>query len=219
MTDIDADSGVMENGEVDSAQAESAKRSQILEGARRAFLAYGYEGTSMSLIAREAGVSKGTLYVYFCNKEALFSAFIEGQCRTQGGTAFDVLNSDAPVGEVLPVFGRRFVEFILEESSHVIRRLVVAESGKFPELGRAFYESGPRQMATQLADYLKRRIEAGELDIDDPQLAAVQFIGLCKADLDLKRQMSVIETATPQRIGYIVDQAVRLFLDAYRPHR
>ena len=71
-------------------------------------------------------------------------------------------------------------------------------------------------MKAQLAGYLKRRVEAGELDIADTELAATQFIMLCKGEFDMLRQISVIDTATPQRIGYTVDAAVRLFLDGYR---
>ena len=219
MADIGARQGVLENEDGDDAASESAKRTQILDGARRAFLANGYEGTSMSFIAREAGVSKGTLYVYFSNKEALFAAVTERQCQTQGGSAFDVLNEDGPASEILPVFGRRFVEFVLSEPASALRRLITAESGKFPELGHAFYNYGPKPMKAQLASYLRRRVEAGELDIPDVELAATQFISLCKTEFDLLRQISVIDTATPQRIGYTVDAAVRLFLDGYGAER
>lgn len=197
-------------------QEDPAKRAQILAGAKSVFLASGYEGASMSLIAREAGVSKGTLYVYFANKEALFAAFIEDQCRRTAADVFEILNADGPVRDVLAAFGRLFLTFKLSAEPHAIERLVIAESSKFPELGRAFFNAGPKNGIARLTDFLRRRIAAGELDIDDPTLAADQFIGLCLADLMLKRRMSVIETATPQRIGYIVDHAVDVFLKAYK---
>ncbi|MCE9648614.1 MAG: TetR/AcrR family transcriptional regulator [Parvibaculum sp.] len=197
-------------------QEDPAKRAQILEGAKRVFLAEGYEGASMSLIAREAGVSKGTLYVYFANKEALFAAFIEDQCRRTTADVFEVLNGGDPAHEVLGEFGRRFLNFKLSPEPHAIERLVIGESSKFPELGRAFYNAGPKTGVGRLTDFLRRRIAAGELDIDDPALGADQFLGLCMADLMLKRRMSVIETATPQRIGYIVDRAVDVFMKAYK---
>ncbi len=195
---------------------DSAKKSQILDGARRVFLDAGYEGASMSVIAREAGVSKGTLYVYFENKEALFAAFIESECRLRAGGIFDVLDTNEPAEKILSEFGRLFLAFKLSGEPHAIERLIIAESAKFPELGRAFYNAGPKNGIARLTAYLRRRIEAGELDIDDPTLAAEQFIGLCLADLMLKRRMSVVETATPQRVAYIVDGAVRVFLKAYR---
>ncbi|HEY4342739.1 MAG TPA: TetR/AcrR family transcriptional regulator [Parvibaculum sp.] len=193
-----------------------AKRVQILDGAKSVFLAEGYEGASMSLIARAAGVSKGTLYVYFANKEALFAAFIEAECLRTTADVFEVLKGGGTAREVLAAFGRRFLGFKLSKEPHAIERLVIGESSKFPELGRAFYNAGPKTGIARLTDFLRRRIETGELDIDDPTLAAEQFIGLCMADVMLKRRMSVIETATPQRIGYIVDHAVDVFLKAYK---
>lgn len=192
-----------------------AKRAQILDGAQSVFLAEGYEGASMSLIARAAGVSKGTLYVYFANKEALFAAFIEAVCRRSTAGAFETLNGAGPARERLAAFGRLFLGFKLSPEPHAVERLVIGESSKFPELGRAFYNAGPKHGIGLLTAFLRHRVEVGELNIDDPMLAADQFLGLCMADLMLKRRMGVIETATPQRIGYIVDHAVDVFLKAY----
>ena len=69
-------------------QAESAKRRQIMDGARAIFLAQGFDATSMGEIAREAGVSKGTLYVYFDSKEVLFQAIVEEECQAQAEQVF-----------------------------------------------------------------------------------------------------------------------------------
>ena len=211
----------MENAASSAALAageDPLKRRQILLGAERVFLAEGYEGASMSSIARAAGVSKGTLYVYFTNKEALFSEFIEMTCRAQTDTLYEGLFAAGPADlrERLTAFGRDFVRFKIGPEAHSIERLIIGEAAKFPELGRAFYEAGPRRGLGRLADFLRLRVEAGELELDDPQLAADQFLGLCFAELVLKRRMSVMETATPQRIGYIVDRAVDVFLKAYR---
>jgi AcrR family transcriptional regulator len=192
------------------------KRAQIIEGARQVFLAEGYEGASMSHIARAAGVSKGTLYVYFTNKEALFAAFITDQCARQTANIYEVLTHDREIVDVLREFGRLFMRFKLGAEAHAIERLVIGEAAKFPELGRAFYDAGPRKGLARMAEFLRQHVERGVLDIDDPQLAAEQFMGLCQADLMLKRRMSVIETATPQRIGYIIDHAVDVFLKVYR---
>ncbi len=192
-----------------------AKRAQIIDGARQVFQAEGYEGASMSMIARAAGVSKGTLYVYFTNKEALFAAFIASECRRQTDNIYQVLTRESEVGDTLREFGRLFARFKMGPEAHAIERLVIGEGAKFPELGRAFYDAGPRRGIARMAIFLHAQVEKGVLDIDDPPLAAEQFVGLCMADLMLKRRMSVIETATPQRIGYIVDRAVDVFLKAY----
>src|SRR5881628_1996914 len=68
---------------------ESSKRRQILDGARRLFLDLGFDGASMGEIARAAGVSKGTLYVYFTDKSALFEAILEEEALEHGQVAFN----------------------------------------------------------------------------------------------------------------------------------
>ena len=81
---------------VPAAADDSAKRRQIVEGAREIFLAKGFDAASMSDIARTAGVSKGTLYVYFENKEQLFEAIVHAEClvHAEGAFALDHGNHD-----------------------------------------------------------------------------------------------------------------------------
>ena len=72
----------------ESRGVDPAKRRQIIDGASRVFLAQGFDAASMGAIAREAGVSKGTLYVYFKSKEELFEAIVEEQRRQQAEEIF-----------------------------------------------------------------------------------------------------------------------------------
>src|SRR3954471_17370888 len=81
--------------------ADNAKRRQIIEGARAVFLSQGFDAASMNDIARKAGVSKGTLYVYFRNKEELFEAITEHECGMQAERVFQLDNTDHDVGAVL----------------------------------------------------------------------------------------------------------------------
>src|SRR5215813_13794412 len=91
---------------------DNAKRRQIIEGARQVFLAQGFDGASMGEIAREAGVSKGTLYVYFDSKEALFEAIVEAECHAQAEQVFALDSNDHDVEAVLMRLGGAFVRFI-----------------------------------------------------------------------------------------------------------
>jgi AcrR family transcriptional regulator len=68
---------------------DSSKRRQILDGARKLFLDLGFDAASMGEIARAAGVSKGTLYVYFADKNRLFEAIVEEESLEQGKVAFN----------------------------------------------------------------------------------------------------------------------------------
>ena len=72
-----------------AADEDSSKRRQILDGARKVFMDLGFDGASMGEIARSAGVSKGTLYVYFADKNRLFEAIVEEEALEQGKTAFN----------------------------------------------------------------------------------------------------------------------------------
>ena len=193
------------------------RRRQILAAAQQVFRAKGYEGASMSDIALEAGVSKGTLYVYFINKEALFGAAVQQYSREHAGHVFDSLMPGAPLRQALEECGRRYLELLLSPEVRAVYRVVIAEAPKFPELGRTFFESGPSRTTARLSQFLTARTEAGELALDDPDLAACQFFELCKSWIVMRCQMQVIDAPPPERIAYIVDQAVSVFLKAYAP--
>ena len=91
---------------------DSAKRRQIIEGARAVFLAQGFDAASMNDIARAAGVSKGTLYVYFKHKEQLFEAIVEQECEAQAEGIFDLDPNDHDVEAVLTRLGIAYVKFL-----------------------------------------------------------------------------------------------------------
>jgi AcrR family transcriptional regulator len=199
-------------------EQEPEKRRQILDGATRVFLSTGYEGASMSVIAQAAGVSKGTLYVYFTNKEALFNAVVEDYCRIHAEPVFDSLDAGTPLDVALFDCGRRYVTALTNAACQAIYRLAIAESAKFPELGRMFFETGPQLSITRVADFLKARVAGGELVIEDFELAAAQFLELCRATCFMPTLLKVTEQPSPERIERVAADAVRIFLAAYRPH-
>src|SRR5271155_6174846 len=159
---------------------ESAKRRQILDGSRRVFLAAGFDGASMNDIARVAGVSKGTLYVYFDSKERLFEALIrEGRKQQAERLVFPGDPGDAR--ELLGGFGRRLIELMTRPENIAYVRIVIAATAKFPRLGQAFYEAGPCHGRGNLAAQLVKLCDTGALEIEDAERAAQQFIDLCKS--------------------------------------
>src|SRR5271170_3027245 len=91
---------------------DGAKRRQIIEGARSIFLAQGFDAASMNDIARAAGVSKGTLYVYFTNKEELFTAIVQLECTAHAEAVFDLNHDDHQVEKALTRFGNAYVTFL-----------------------------------------------------------------------------------------------------------
>jgi len=195
---------------------ESAKRRQIIEGARQAFMAQGFDATSMNEIAKAAGVSKGTLYVYFQNKEQLFEAIVGNECRAQGERIFALDPADHNVERVLEQLGIAFVEFLCRPDRAPALRAVIAISERMPELGRRFYETGPAFGLSQLTTYFEAQVAAGVLAIEDCEVAAAQFIDSCLATVFKPILFNFGSAPTPERTAHVVKIAVRTFLAAYR---
>src|SRR6202453_5366221 len=129
---------------------ESAKRRQIIDGARAVFLAKGFDAASMNDIARAAGVSKGTLYVDFKHKEELFEAIVEQECDAQAEGIFDLDPNDHDVEAVLKRLGVAYVKFLCRPEKAQAIRTVIAIAERMPEVGRKFYESGPARGIARL---------------------------------------------------------------------
>lgn len=188
------------------------KFAQVLEGARDVFMAVGFEGASVDEIARVSGVSKATLYSYFPDKRLLFVEVVRTECLRQADEAVADIDQTAPPAEVLRAVGRRVIGFYTSEFGRGVHRICVAESARFPELGRQFYESGAALARERLGAYLAAACDRGEMRIHDIPLAADQFIKLCEADL-LDRSMCGISRSFPEaEVARVVEGAVAMFL-------
>jgi TetR/AcrR family transcriptional repressor of mexJK operon len=191
------------------------KLAQVLEGARTVFMADGFEGANVDDIARVAGVSKATLYSYFPDKRMLFVEVASAECVRQAEDAINKIDQSAPPRDVLLAVGRHFLKFITSTFGQQIFRVCLAESDRFPDIGRAFYETGPAVMRAEMGHYFQQAIERGELRIDDLVLAADQFGELCKADIWPRLMFGVSKTVTEAEIDRVVHGAVETFLARY----
>jgi len=195
--------------------SESGKRRQILDGARQVFLAQGFDGASMGEIARVAGVSKGTLYVYFDSKEALFEALTLAERTTLAEVLFRLDSDDPDVLAVLRRLGVSFLEHLVRPEHISSVRMVIGAADKFPRFGQLFYDAGPRQGGARLQAYLDRQVGAGRLRIDDTGLAAQHFLDLCASGLLKRLLFAVGDAPTADEIARNVDAAIRVFAAAY----
>ena len=195
---------------------DNAKRRQIVEGARRIFLAQGFDAASMNDIAKAAGVSKGTLYVYFQNKEQLFEAIVHEECQVHAERTFDLDPADPDVAGVLQRLGTAYIEFLCRPAKASALRTVIAIADRMPEIGKVFYETGPAVGIARLAAYLHAQCDAGVLAIDDVEIAAAQFLDACQATLFKPVLFNFREAPELARIEYAVGVAVKTFLAAYR---
>jgi AcrR family transcriptional regulator len=192
------------------------KFDQVLSGARDVFMRDGFEGASVDDIARAAGVSKATLYSYFPDKRLLFSEVARLECNRQGDAALQEISTDAPVENALREAASRIVRFFLSDFGQQVFRICVAESYRFPELGRRFYESGPELMRERLTTVLTPYVERGELRIDDMDLACNQFGELCKSDLFVRCLCGMACNTDEAAIDRVVTGTVEMFLARYR---
>jgi AcrR family transcriptional regulator len=197
------------------ADEDSSKRRQILDGARKLFLDLGFDAASMGEIARAAGVSKGTLYVYFADKNRLFEAIVEEESLEQGKVAFN-FDPARDVTTTLMDFGQVYIQLLCRPGVGSATRTVMAIAERMPEVGRRFYENVIALTIHRLAGYLEARVAAGDLEIEDSKLAAAQFMQMCQATLFQPFIFQAAPAPSAARIAHVVGSATRMFLAAYQ---
>lgn len=196
------------------------KRRAILEAATTVFLNKGYLGASMDEIAALARVSKQTVYKHFADKERLFSEIVTATVDEIANPNTDEVLKLRDTGDLerdLRSFARRQLRAVMEPRLLQLRRLVIGEAGRFPQLGRLFYERGPGRTIDALATMFERLSSRGELELDDPRLAAAHFNWLVMS-IPLNQAMLLGEDkpASSAELNRHADAGVRAFLAAYR---
>jgi AcrR family transcriptional regulator len=194
---------------------DSSKRRQILDGARKVFMDLGFDGASMGEIARSAGVSKGTLYVYFADKNRLFEAIVEEEVLEQGKVAFN-FEPGRDVATTLMDFGQAYIQLLCRPGGGSSLRTVMAIAERMPEVGRRFYNNVIALTIARLAAYLDIHVRSGDLVIEDGELAATQFMQMCQASLFLPFVFQAAPAPSAERIAEVVESATRMFLAAYQ---
>ncbi len=196
---------------------EDEKARQILDGARRVFLAQGFDGASMNDIARVAGVSKGTIYFHFDSKEALFEALIRAEQQQQAEQCCEVDENNPDIESVLTELGHAASTLMMTPELIAQVRTVIAVAAKFPRIGRAFYETGPKHGSEQLSAYFAKQTKAGRLATPDPEMAAAHFIQLCFGDIHKRLMFCPEDTIDADEIARTIKAGVAVFMRAYGP--
>ena len=189
------------------------KRDTILSIARQVFMEEGYAAASMSTIAARVGGSKGTLYNHFRSKAELFIAVIQNQCEILQNQIFDAHDDNLKI--YLTQLAGRFVRVMMSEDVLTIHRIVVAEATRFPEIGEALYEAGPKRGKARLVAYLQQAVADGRMKPCDPERAAEQAMELCLAGMYRRRLWNVGPPPTDEEIDANVEAGVTMFMAAY----
>ena len=187
-----------------------------MEGAARVFSTLGFDAASMNDVAREAQVSKATLYVYFQDKEHLFTA-VCGERRARSiGELIAMLDPDRPLAEMLHDFGLQIAHRISQPEIVAANRIVIGVAERMPEVGNEFFTQGPLRLTNAFAAFIDVHKGRGNIATDDTFLAAVQFLELAQAYIFRPRLYALSKEAASQaEIEKVVSSAVRVFLAAY----
>lgn len=194
-------------------------REKILAAAEQAFLHNGFLGANMDRIAEQAGVSKQTVYAHFQSKEALF---LEVIAAMTGGAAHDIGEDvedrldDRPVGDYLAAVAIDQLSVVMTPRLMQLRRMVIGETERFPALGRALYENGPKVSIRRVGRALAHYIVLGQIRTCDPVRAAQQFNWLVMG-APTNAAMLLGDSGIPSRQELLAHalEAVRIFLAAY----
>ena len=192
---------------------------QVVQAAEQLFLSHGYGAVSMDQVARTACVSKATLYAYFSSKDALFAKIV-GDKGLESPLSEDLFPTEVvDLRASLEAIGLRMLRFMLRDRTQAIYRIALAESARFPELGLAFYENGPRCMIDRFMTWMTPLRDAGMIETDNVRTATEQFMALVRSGLFLRISLSVPPAASEAEIISTVRVATDTWLRAYAPRR
>ncbi len=196
----------------------SPKRRQILAAAEELFLAQGYGAVSMDLVAKRANVSKATLYAHFASKDQLFATIVDERKLDipLGPEMFPEDIADmAALRAALERLGLTLLRFMLRERTLAIYRIALAEAGRFPELGQAFYQNGPCRMLNLFGDWLEVLRASGLVRVENPRIACEQFTALMRSGVFLRRSLAVAPEPDEAEIEASVKAAANTWLAAF----
>jgi AcrR family transcriptional regulator len=172
----------------------------------------------MDQIAREAGVSKATVYAHFSSKDRLFATMIHNGCRVYAEGLMPALAEMQDVREALTRICTEIERFLLAPKTLGIYRVIIAEGPRFPELVEAFIEAGPLPFRKMLAEFFEAANRRGALNVPNPRLAAHQLVWLVRGPLYLERMLNLKQTLwDEQSVEEVVGSAVEMFMKAYAP--
>ncbi len=193
-----------------------AKRTAILEAAKTLFLGQGFAGTSMDAVAKQAGVSKLTVYSHFSDKETLFSSAIEAECHNMLPVPIFELDPTLPIRATLTNIGLAFLELIHNPEVIELQRLMSSQATQDPAMSQLFFEAGPQRTISAMENLVRNANNTGALQADNPKQAAENFFSLLQGCEHMRVMIGCNEPMTASEAQPHAEQVVEMFLRAYR---
>jgi TetR/AcrR family transcriptional repressor of mexJK operon len=185
-----------------------AKKAAIIAGAKAVFLGAGFGGTSMDAVAARARVSKMTVYRHYGSKEALFAGVITDLCEKIVTDDLDNVLKRAP-REALRAFAKKMIDIVFARDTIELHRIVVAESRRFPKLGRLFYRTGPAACIDALEAYFSRNIRDKRFKVSSPRRAAEEFLELLRGYAHLRVMLGLDKALSKRETAQRIEAAIR----------
>jgi AcrR family transcriptional regulator len=205
----------------DTPEQQLSKEQQILEGARQIFMEHGFSAATTDMVQRAAGVSKATMYAYYPNKELLFAAVVEKQCEDVSNSVSEIPDEGGDLRSALTRVGASYLRLAASPRVVSLFRTVIAEVPRFPELGRFFYDAGPKRAIDLMALYIDKH-RAADLDLPAGiavRDVAIHFVEILRGDAQMRILSGVIGELRADELDGIVDRAVTTIFRAYAKDR
>lgn len=191
-----------------------AKGQKILDSAISLFTELGYAAASMDLIAKNAGVSKQTVYSHFGSKDDLFSASIEHICESLH--ILDLPMDDlGDAKRILLQLAQRFTEVIASKQACAVHKICAFESNAYPQVSDIFYQAGPLRVTNEVAILMEKLHQQNILSINNPRHAALQFLNMVKGELWMQIEFNIKERITPKEVEVYLRDCVEFFIRGY----
>jgi len=192
--------------------APDERRDHIVSVATEAFTRTGYGSTSMSAIAARLGGSKATLYKYFPSKESLFEAVLRRGCDgVIEALAALAESASGDLEALLTRFGTEFLSALCTDRALTVYRMVHSAALRFPETAEMFFRAGPDRGGIVLAALLERHAALHGIALDDPRLAADQFLGMVRGKLHMRVALGLVPPPDAAQLQHHSAHAARIF--------
>ncbi|MEC5342928.1 TetR/AcrR family transcriptional regulator [Brenneria populi] len=203
----------------DISSVDNKKALQVLDAATSVFLTHGFSAATTDMIQRKARVSKSTMYACFSNKEAMFAAVVERECSAMASTIKAIDTAPGNIAGMLTEIGMSYLNIVLSPSGLALYRVAVAEAPRFAELGRLFYQAGPKIVTGLVIDRLNEALKSGEIDVQSTGVegAAALFISMVRGEGQLEALTHPESRPSVAQLEQWVDRAVKVFLAAFAP--
>ena len=191
-----------------------SKRKQILVAATLLFTEQGYSSTSMDLIAKNAGVSKQTVYSHFGSKDELFAASIKQKCDSYQMTESSLDTASEPA-EILFILAKRFLAMLTSKEALAIHKICAYESKSYPQISELFYQEGPERIVNDVAKLMAEFDNKQQLIIPEAKFAALQFLNMVKGECWMRLEFNTKKQISESEINRYLDSSIAMFIKGY----